>query len=401
MMTQATPRVLLVSEFGAGISHARRIAEVAAHLQRAGAKCLAALNDPGLGEPLHHLGISVIQSVVWPARRRQPVMWKERPPRGLGDVLANLGLSQPEVLAPAIRHYDALFLLFRPDIVLCENGFGALLAARGRLPAIAFGTPNCLPPAKGGTLACYDGAKHDPSWPTEMVLSGINAGLRATDRPLLRDMAGLLSDASAVLPFGPPELDLFASTRNVPLLPPHLFGINTPVQASADAPEVFIYLHGFLQQRAAVMEGLLKISCPCHLFMPGLTDEWRARFPPHIRVAKEPVPPARIVAESRAVLHHGGRQMTALCLATGLPQAILAKESDNVLAARLVTGSGQGIACLLRDLTPDWFAQAATRLHSDRRFRDQARKARQYYSGWFGQDPTLMVAHAALAECRR
>ena len=400
MMAKDAPRVLLVCEFGAGISHVRRMTEVAAHLQALGAECLAALNDPELGAPLRHLGVPVIQSVVWPARRRQPAAWKERQPRGLGDVLANLGVTRPEVLAPAIGHYDALFSLFRPDVVLSENGFGALLAARGRLPAIAFGTPNCLPPTKGDDLAPYDGAAHSPSWPTEQVLSGINAGLSAAGRPLLANMAALLDEASAVMPFGPPELDLFASNRRAPLLSPHLSGISAPMQARADAPEVFIYLHGFLQQRAAVMESLLSIACPSRVFMPGLTEEWRARFPSHIRVATEPVPPARIVAQSRAVLHHGGRQMTALCLATGLPQAILAKESDNVLAARLVTRRGLGVACLLRDLTQDWLAQAADQLHTDAAFGVRARNAAHDFAGWFGQDPTLAVARAALAQCR-
>ena len=401
MIRKTAPRVMLVCEFGAGISHVRRMAEVAAHLQTSGAECLATLNDPAQGAPLQHLGVPVIQSVVWPTRRRQPVLWQERPPRGLGDILANLGVTRPEVLAPAIRHYDALFSLFRPDVILCENGFGALLAARGRLPTIAFGTPNCLPPAKGEDLAAYDGAPQSPSWPTEQVLSGINAGLSAVDRPLLPNMAALLDQASAVMPFGPTELDLFASNRHAPLLPPHLSGIAAPIKAEAGASEVFIYLHGFLQQRAAVMESLLRIACPSRLYMPGLSEEWRARFPPHIRVSTEPVPPAQIVAQSRAVLHHGGRQMTALCLATGLPQAIVAKEADNVLAARLVTRRGIGLACHLRDLRQGWLAQAASSLYDDAAFGTQARNVAHDYADWFGQDPTLAVARAALALCER
>lgn len=395
------PRILLAWEFGAGRSHAAKLAAVGAHLRAAGADCLAALYEPGADTSFARLGIPVVQNVVWPARRRlqQPV--EARPIRGLGDVLANLGLLSPETLAAGIAHYDGLFALFRPDVVLCENAFGALLAARGQVPAIAFGTTACLPPVLGDRLALRDDAGADtPAWPEQEVVDGLNAGLRAAGRPQLSNLAALLGEAAAVMPFGPAEFDLFAGQRTAPLLPPWLPDMTPPEPARGAGTEVFAYLHGFLQQSPQVMESLVRLPCPTRLHMPGLAPEWRARMPAHVVVEAAPVPPAEIVARARAVLHHGGQQLTALCLAAGLPQIILAKEATNLLAGKLVVGRGLGHACHVGALTRDWIPRNVDAVFADAAMGARAREAARDYAAWFGDDPTHRVADAALALAR-
>jgi len=150
-------RALLAWEFGSGRTHVGNLLGVAGHLRRSGVECLAALYDLRFASEFAALGIPVVQNYVWPARRRAPFPWQEREARALGDALANLGLADPPSLAAALAHYDGLFALFEPDIVLSENAFGAVLAARGRRPAIAFGTGSCLPPLDGAGFDLREG----------------------------------------------------------------------------------------------------------------------------------------------------------------------------------------------------------------------------------------------------
>ena len=239
-----------------------------------------------------------------------------------------------------------------------------------------------------------------PSWPETDVLAGINEGLIATGRPPLSCLADLLDEAAAVLPFGPPEFDLFARHRATPLLPPWLPDMAPPEPSRGAGTEVFAYLHGFLQQSPQVMESIARLPCPTRLHMPGLSPDWRARIPAHVVVEASPVPPAQIVARARAVLHHGGQQMTALCLAAGLPQIIVAKEATNVLAGQLVAARGIGRACHVGALTADWIPRTVDAVFADAAMGARARVAARDYASWFGTDPTRLVAEEALALAR-
>ena len=387
-------RALLAWEFGAGRTHIANLLGVGRHLRDAGVQCVATLYDPGFAAEFAALGIPVVQNYIWPARRRAPVAWQERPVKALGDALANLGVTSPPALGAAIAHYSSLFALTRPDIVIAENAHGALLAARGRLPAIAFGTGSCLPPIIGGDFAVHDRAGDAPSWPADDVRDRINTTLAATGRPPL-DRLGDLLRIDGVYPFGPVEFDLYAATRTEPMLPPYTPDLDGPPQIG-HGREIFIYLHGLIQSHRPLLDGLAAIERPARVYIPNLADAERARLPDAWAIERRAVPLPEILARSRCVIHHGGPQLTSICLAAGLPQVIIPKEPDNETGARLVTSRGLGAASAVDAVTAAWLVAEAHRAYDDAALKQRCEAAAPQYARWFSTDPTRIVADAAL-----
>lgn len=390
-------RALLAWEFGAGRTHVRHLVGVARHLRAAGVECLATLYEMHLAPELEALGVPCVQNYVWPARRRAPLPWTERPARTLGDVMANLGVSATESLQAAIAHYDGLFSLFEPDLVLCENAPGAILAARGRRPVIAFGTAACLPPRQGESFAARPGGPDTPAWPVEAVLAGINAGLERAGRPPLAALGDLLR-IEGVYPYGPAAFDIHADTRRDPVLPPAIDGLTRPVPLS-EGEEVFVYLHGFVRHASAIMQALERLDRPVRAFIPGLSEAHRQLLAVQgIRIEREAVPVDEIVRRSRCVLHHGGQQMTTACLAAGLPQVVVPKEPDNLLCADFVMRNGLGRAIGLGEVTSGRLLGALREACGDDALRARCRAMAPTVAEWIAGDPASIVADAALAQ---
>jgi len=389
------PRVLLAWEFGAGRTHMLNLAGVAAHLRQAGVEGLASLYETRFAPEFGRLDIPVIQNYVWPARRRAPLAWAERPARGFGDVLANIGVANTAALRDAIAHYDGLIDVYGPDIVLAENAPGAILAGRERVPVIALGTSSCLPPRAEDGLALYSGAGSRPSWPAAEVLIGINNGLFAADRAPLPNLSALF-DIHGVYPFGPAPFDAYAGQRSVPVLPPYVPDMPARLPDNKGG-ELFVYLHGFVQQNEHFMTALADIDRPMRVYIPGLEPRFHDLLARRgVRVEEQPVPVTEILERSTCVLHHGGHQLTSICLAAGVPQAILAKEIDNRLAGRFLDANGIGAWCELRGMTVEQMQGLARSTFDDGELHERARAFAPRAAEWFPFDPTRRVADAVL-----
>ena len=389
-------RVLLAWEFGAGRTHVGNLLGVAKRLREAGVECLAALYEPGFAGEFAVLDIASVQNFVWPARRRAPLAWPERPITGLGDVLANLGFCDPPTLGAAIAHYRGLFSIFRPDAVLCETAPGAILSARGRLPVFACGSNLCLPPIEAEGFALYDRVAGPPSFDPGEILTGINAGLSRADAEPLKALADMFK-IDGVFPYGPAAFDVYAATRRQALLPVHLPGVSRPIRQS-EGNEIFVYLHGFVQSSAEAMETLRALPAPTRLYMPGLTPANRALFAAErFTVEDRPVPLDLILKRSRCVVHHGGAQLTTACLAAGIAQVILAKEQNNEIAGRFVAGRGLGFATGIGTATGRWLIDAIGRASGDPEMRARCVADRPEFLAWIARDPSAIVADALLS----
>ena len=73
------------------------------------------------------------------------------------DFLAHIGLKSSLAVTSAMAHYDALFSLFQPDLVLCDQAYGAMLVAREHLPVVAMGFCVRLPPIVDGGFQIFPG----------------------------------------------------------------------------------------------------------------------------------------------------------------------------------------------------------------------------------------------------
>ena len=385
------PRALLAWEYGSGHTHTANLLAVARRLREVGFECLATLQDPRAGRAFAALAIPTVQGWLWPHSRRFARHDRERPYAGFVDLLGNLGLGEADAVEAALVHYDGLFWLFDPDLVLAENAPGAHLAARGRCPTLAFGFGQFLPPVVDSRLPS-SGAP--ASWAEDEILSGLDEGLRRAGRPPLPALAELFRTEAAI-PFGPAAFDLHTPLRTVPALPAHVAGFE-PGMRAASGTEVFVYLHGFAVRLPAVLAALVCLRRPVRAHVPDLDPDDRALLAQSGAILEDdPLPVGRIVARSRCLVHHGGVGLTAAGLSAGLPQVILSRQLDNRIAGEFVARDGLGAHRWLWEATTAWIVAAARRACDDADLSARCLARAPEFDGWFGPDPTAQVAAEA------
>jgi hypothetical protein len=390
------PTALIAWEVGAGFTHTRNILGVVQHLRHAGWECVVASADPRFDVSFRTEGVGVIQNVLWPNMRSTAELPEPRPARTLSDVLVNFGFTRKSVLAGALAHYEFLFKMLQPDVLMCENAFGALLAGRGRIPTIAFGsTLLMMPSVEGGRFAGFDPCQAEPAWSDDDVLQQINDGLATSSaRPLAR-VADILA-CDAMLPFGPAAFDPYLGRRQTPVLSPYCPDLPGTTAAPPDG-RTFVYLHDVAQRSSAVLDALVGLQGPAHIFIPDIRDDVAARLSAagHI-VETEMLSLATIGANATVLIHQGGVTLTAAALALGVPQLILARFRENALAGRYVEEQGLGRVWRIDQIDPEAIIEAAKSMRRDVDVIGRARARSPEFRKWFRADPTEAVARAAI-----
>jgi hypothetical protein len=388
-------RALLVWETGAGFTHAQNILGVARHLTHQGISCVAALADVRFDPWFRQIGCQTLQTYLGPVMRTGFATPEPRAPRVFSDILANQGFFETAHAAAALAHYETLFQLTQPDIVLCENAPNAVLAARKRIPTIIFGSSlMTMPPTTGGSLAPVDLSEAGSSWPQDALLGQINAALSAARRPPLSSMIDLLH-CDAMLPFGPAAFDPYAHSRKEPVLAPHCPDFPSGTRSSA-GKHIAVYMHEAAQYVPEIIRGLSILPQGTHVFIPSLQ--------PHLRQVLESaglvvhvsmLPLSFLQQEASCLVHQGGVTLTAAALAMGIPQLVLARFHENAIAGRYVDRCGLGLVARIDTVEARWLADTAVAIASDQDLQIRAAKAVPTYRAWFDHDPTKAVAAAA------
>jgi len=387
------PRVLLAWEIGAGFTHTRNALGVVSHLAANGVSCIFATADPRFDPWFRAHGASLTQTYLWPPMRVGAAVPECREARTLTDLLANYGLGDPANLAAAIAHYDTLFDLVRPDALLCENAFGAALAARKRIPTVLFGsTLLFMPPRDGDGFAPIDPSAPEPSWPTQDLLDSVNAALGASARPLLSCAAELM-DCAAMLPFGPAAFDPYAHARTEAVLAPYCPDLPRSAPAGTRR-ETVIYLHESAQYLDELVDAVARLPGPKRLYIPALTQKRRSTLErAGVIVEERMMSLDAIASKARILVHHGGVTLTAVALALGIPQVTLARFHDNGVAGRFVAARGLGASMSVDSVDAERLRNAVLACGAE----DVARRAAEAapeFRRWFDSDPTFSVAQA-------
>ena len=386
-------RVLLAWEYGAGRTHYSNLKAVAEHLRASGVECLAALYDNSAADrEFASVGVRTVQNFVWPSQRNGRSGWQPIRVNGFTDFVAHVGLSSGPAVAAAIAHYDGLFSLFEPDLVLCEQAYGAMLAAREHLPVVAIGFCVRLPPIVAGGFPIFPG-RPAATVAVDELLAAINLGLAQAGRFPLNEIGDLLRVA-AVMPHGPAEFDFYLAERTEPLLPPSVPGLRDVLARLSDGVEgneVFVYLHGLVQDYPPVLEGLARLQFPVRAYIPDLSEASRQKLSGLI-LEDRPVPVKEIFARSRVVVHQGGEQLTSACLAAGVPQVILSTWLDTRVTGGFVKAMDLGDTCRIGEAGAQWLVDAVRLCYADEGLRRRCRAAAPQYRGWFDVDPTAIVA---------
>jgi hypothetical protein len=391
-------RVLLAWEYGAGRTHYSNLCAVAGHLRASGVDCLAALYDNTAADrEFARVGVRTVQNYIWPSQRAGGGVAAAVRINGFTDFLAHIGLNSSTAVAGAIAHYDGLFSLFAPDLVIGEQAYGAILAAREHLPVIAMGFCTRLPPIVDGGFPIFPG-RPGASFPVDALLSAINGGLAEAGRFPLAEIGDLLRIA-AVMPSGPAEFDFYPELRTGPVLPPSVPGLRQVLagrRQGSDSGEVFVYLHGLAQDYPAVLDALTALGLPIRAYIPGLSAASRQKLSGLV-LEDRAVPVKDIFARSRVVLHQGGEQLTSACLAAGVPQVILSTWLDTRVTGGFVKAHDFGDTMRITEATADWLIAAVTRCYTDAAVRARVAAAAPRFRPWFDVDPMAIVAERACA----
>ena len=360
-------RILLGWELGAGNGHISRLLQLAAIFAARGHEPLFAPQQ--IGPFAAHW--PTWQAPVWP-RLLEPLFRRfPQRPATMGDNLAYLGLDDPEAMAAMIMAWDRVILDARPDAVIAEYAPMLQLAARGRVPTLAYGTGFSLPPAQMPRFPSLFGNPAVVAEPA--LLSTLNESLRRTSRaPLVALPEIFTADRSMVSTFE--ELDPYRQWRCEPVGVPTICG---PVPlTTGEGEELFIYFNGKSERPNTFWQGLVDSRLSVRVYDTILNDDDVTTLERvGIRVVRTPVPFEEIVARSRLLLSHGGLGFVTSGLLAGLPQIIIPFDGEKLLTAEAAVGTGVCLLARFDGLKTDAFAAFLRAVWSDESLHARARAA--------------------------
>lgn len=367
-------RILCAWEYGGDLGHVRRIVPIAHELRRIGHEVTMAFRDSAFIESARAEGF---ETFIAPLLKLQREM--NPSPLNFSDVLLNLGFRDPRGVAGALRAWQSLFDLLKPDLLVAEYAPTALIAAllariRRVTVSAGFSVPVFSDPMP-------DLRRWQPSDPN--ILRALDDRLLATVRhavgpraQLLPDRAHALFHANAHLICTFPEIDPFGPREGVEYLGPpadSVGGVAIP-WLDEKARHVFAYLKPRAARFDAVMAALAALDAEVIVAAPGLTvDRAQALSTPSMRVIPDAVNLDLVMRGASLCVSHAGAGVPARAMAAGVPMALLPLQLDQFLMAIRIEQTGAAVISNPEQPAPDfraWFTDVLT----EPRFREAAKR---------------------------
>lgn len=329
---------LLTWERGYQPDQATRLPALARHLADQGWRVVLAVKDV-TGFATADPPWTVMQSPVWPTDQRVTI-WSVAQAPGLGGWLRALQYDNPAMLRPILRAWAALYDLVKPDLVIADDGPGAVLAARGRVPCLTIGSAIKVMP-------------ETPDSDADAALTArINTTLSAEGLPLLDNLTqSQRGDASLVFSF--PLFDSHAGTRQDTLCRPvEAFADPVPGQAGHG---LLLHLGIPAAQNDALMASVMQSPGERHLYAPFLPAQVSEAMSAHgISLVPDLAAADALISRAALVVHSGGPSRVQRLAAAGVPQLLIHGDAELAALAEIITaqGVGQGLA-LGRLLLPE------------------------------------------------
>jgi len=329
-------RALFVAELGAGYGNVAPLIGVAERMEAFGVTPVFAIAD----------GVTPASLFEGRAWKRLPAPVHPAPlksrvgPAGYGDMLALAGFADADELAALARQYDALFDLVKPAFIVGSHAPAATLAAQGRLPVGLVGTGFTLPPWH---TALFPALRPDTASfrPEDMVLTCVNAVLRARGAPPLETLPALLNVAArAVLSIG--ALDPYAAVRidSYATLQP------APDAAAPDVDGVFAFLdmRGKEAVNAVDVLGRLAGAVPvaAHLRGPGARTSAGYLARRGAEVHARPADMNVALQRAKVVVTQGGHGMALTALRRARTNLVLPLHFESMLNGLAAERLGAG-----------------------------------------------------------
>jgi hypothetical protein len=294
-------------ELGANLGHVTTIAPVADELMRRGHRVVAALRDVSRAELLGD--VEVLAAPFCHTLRRKVVTY--------ADLLANAGFADETTLGSLVKAWQCVFMLTKPDVVVCDHSPTAILAARAvGLRCVTLGTGFGVPPNASPLPNLVDGLASFE----EPLVANVN---RITP---IGQLADLYYGCEAHLLTTVAELDHFGSRQGVEYFGPLTGGFGSrPKWPSGKGPRVFAYLKPF-----AGLEPLL-----------GILD--RKNLPRLVVLPQtELVDLNTAIEEADLVISHASHGVTAAAVLRGRPTLVFPTQAEQYLFGRAVERLGAG-----------------------------------------------------------
>lgn len=351
-------RVLIGWELGAGNGHVARLITVAAELKRRGHQPVLAVQNIAAFPDDHE----VWQAPLWPALLSARGRGRRISPASFGDILVALGLDEPGALPAILRSWDRMLTAIAPDVVAAEFAPALLMAARGRVPTLLFGSGFGTPPARMPTFPSLTGDM--PVFEERPLVAVANRAMAAIGRPPLPTLPAMFAaDCTLVEVFR--ELDPYRAWRGAAdYSSPHLSGLAPVVDGTGE--EVFVYLNGVQAALDAFVGGLVDSGLPIRLYNPRLSDgEVAALERLGIACERHPLAFARIAERSRLVVSHGGLGFTCAALCAGLPHVTAPFDIEKRLTGAMLEQMGLGRAIAFKGVEREAVATLVSDAYAD------------------------------------
>jgi UDP:flavonoid glycosyltransferase YjiC (YdhE family) len=330
--------VLLAWELGGGMGHIMRLSRLAARLQPANLRLIAAVKLPGSAAVLAARGIEIIAAPRWPSASISPEKIAKTSSATMGDILATAGLTNVEGLQQLLSAWDDLFSRLKPDLVVANFAPAAAIVARGRIPLLQIGDGYTLPPDDIDRFPLLH-AMSDPG-DEAITLAVLNGVLQSRGEPPFENLPQIFSgDARMVFTFS--VLDPYAAQRNEPLHGPLVDEV--PIAADPSSRAVFAYLSRGYPLHREIPDAFLKHAPKLRIHAPELSDQQALTLSQAGAVIeRNPVAPAQALASSSLVIHLGGGGLAAEALMAGIPQLILSMQIEQWLTGSALQHAGLG-----------------------------------------------------------
>ena len=343
--------VLLVSELGIGMGHAKRLLVIGRALKSRGVRVAAAMRELWTcADEFQAADIPLLQAPV----HRAVLPPGEFKIASYADMAAACGFGAVESLWPTILGWTALIDLVRPDLIIADYSPLAALAAFDRVPVVAIGDGFVLPPPHLSPMPLLrpDGA--DPADEGRLMANAAlvlgQLGRRAPVR------LGALVGGQAHVVCTYPELDIYGSSRDIQALGSLLPGI-APL-SPAPTPRIFLYLSAAAPITQPILRAVAATSLPTEGYIRDAPEPLKLALRQQGFLLNDAPPPLpSVLARTSLVIHHGGIGTLETCVASGRRQFLAPSQFEQTLnVAR----------CVAQDL-----AVSITRADTDTSLRDR------------------------------
>ena len=314
-------------------------------------------------EPGHFLKdepYPILQGPTW-TRPAPSVRGRPFSAASFADILAVTGFSNADELMAMLRAWDGLLNYVRPDVVVAEYAPLLVLATRGRIPTIFFGTGFTVPPANVPQYPALQ-PKIEPIMPAERILANVQEVQRRRRAPVPPTLPAVLAcERRFACTF--PEIDPYRQVRREPVIPP--LEDLPPVLPPPQEPRFFAYLAADAPGLNKMLGGIVKSGVAGSIFLRHPSPQLKeAVKKTRITLFEEPQPLAVALRDASFVIHHGGAGTSEACLTAGRVQILFPRHLEQSLTAAALRD--QGIALVIgRNATEDAVAGAVKQAATD------------------------------------